>query len=57
MGKELRCGDRVPGCGKVIHGKDESEVMSQASAHATNDHKLTVTPELAEKVRKAVRDS
>lgn len=57
MGKELRCGDLVPGCAKVIHGKDESEVMSQASAHATNDHKLTVMPELAEKVRKAVRDS
>ncbi len=57
MAKQLRCGELVPGCAKVIQGKDEAEVMSQAAAHAKNDHNLTVTPELADKVRNAIRES
>jgi predicted small metal-binding protein len=57
MSKELRCGDLVPGCSKVIQGKDEEEVMSQAAVHATKDHNMTVTPDLAEKVRGAIRDA
>jgi len=57
MAKQLRCGELVPGCAKVIQGKDEAEVMSQAAAHAKNDHNLTVTPELADKARNAIRES
>lgn len=57
MAKELRCGELVPGCTRIIQGKDEAEVMSQAAAHAKNDHNMTVTPELAEKVKQAIRES
>lgn len=56
MAKQLRCGDLVPGCARVIQGKDEAEVMSQAAAHAKTDHNMTVTPELAEKVKHAIRE-
>ena len=57
MAKELRCGELVPGCTKVIRGKDEAEVMSQAAAHAKDDHQMTVTPELTEKIRNAIHES
>ncbi|MDQ3346496.1 MAG: DUF1059 domain-containing protein [Acidobacteriota bacterium] len=57
MAKELRCGELVPGCAKVIRGTDEADVLGQAAEHATKDHNMTVTPELAEKVRKAIREA
>lgn len=57
MAKQLRCGDLVPGCTKVIKGKDEAEVLSQAAVHAKNDHNMNVTPELADKVRKAIHEA
>ena len=57
MAKELRCGELVPGCAKVIRGKDEADVLGQAAEHATKDHNMAVTPELADKVRKAIREA
>jgi predicted small metal-binding protein len=57
MPKELRCGDLVPGCSRVIRGNTEEEVLSQAAVHATKDHGMTVTPDVAEKVRGAIRDA
>lgn len=31
MGKELKCGDLMPGCEAVVEGKDEAEVMARAA--------------------------
>ena len=56
MAKELRCGELVPGCATVIRGKDDADVLRQAAAHAVDDHHMTVTPELAEKVKAAIKE-
>jgi len=57
MGKELRCGDIMPGCGHVMHGETEGEVMTQAAHHAREAHGLDQIDEAtAEKVRGAIRD-
>jgi predicted small metal-binding protein len=56
MAKQLRCGDLMPGCSTVIEGKDESEVMAKAVEHAKIAHNMTtIQPEVAAKVRKAIR--
>ena len=57
MAKELRCGDLMPGCDKVIEGKDENDVMVKATEHAKKDHNVeTMTPDLREKVRGAIHE-
>jgi predicted small metal-binding protein len=57
MAKELRCGDVVPGCDFVARGDSEQEVLQQAAAHASDAHGVSeITPELAERVRGAIRD-
>ena len=57
MAKEMRCGDLMPGCEKVIEGRDEKEVMAKAAEHARRDHNMQeITPELQEKVRGAIHD-
>jgi predicted small metal-binding protein len=56
MAKELRCGDIMPGCQKVIEGKDDQEVLAKAAAHARDDHNLpSIPPEVAQKVQQAIR--
>jgi predicted small metal-binding protein len=57
MAKELRCGELVPGCATVIRGEDEADVLRQAASHAVEDHNMTVTPELAEKVKAAIKEA
>ena len=57
MSKEMRCGDLVPGCSKVIEGRDEKEVMAKATEHARNEHHIQqMTPDLEQKVRGAIHD-
>jgi predicted small metal-binding protein len=57
MAKELKCGDLMPGCKAVVEGKDEAEVMAKAAEHAKSAHGLQqVTPELASKVRSAIKE-
>jgi predicted small metal-binding protein len=57
MAKEMRCGDVVPGCDFVARGDSEQEILEQAAAHASAAHGVNeITPELAAKVRSAIRD-
>ena len=57
MAKEMRCGDLMPGCDKVIEGRDEKEVMAKAAEHARRDHDIQdMTPDLQEKVRGAIHE-
>jgi predicted small metal-binding protein len=57
MSKQLKCGDLMPGCTTVIEGKDEADVMAKAAEHAKADHNVTtVSPDLADKIRRAIRD-
>jgi predicted small metal-binding protein len=57
MAKELRCADVVGSCNFVARGDSEQEILDQAAEHARSEHGVTeITPELAEKVRSAIRD-
>jgi predicted small metal-binding protein len=57
MAKELRCGDLMPGCNRVIEGKDEKEVMAKATEHARSEHNVrNLTPDLEQKIRGAIHE-
>jgi predicted small metal-binding protein len=57
MAKVLHCNDVVPDCDYVAKGDSEQDVMQQAAEHARIAHNVgEVTPELADKVRSAIRD-
>ena len=56
MTKVLRCGDLMPGCDFKASAATEDEILQAAAAHAKEAHGLEVTPELAEKVRGAIKD-
>lgn len=56
MTKVLRCGDLMPGCDFKATGRTEQEVMQKAAAHAQSAHGISVTPELAEKVKGAIKE-
>jgi predicted small metal-binding protein len=57
MAKEMRCGDLMPGCDKVIEGKDDNDVVAKAVDHARKEHNIThMTPDLEEKVRGAIHE-
>lgn len=44
MAKVLNCNDLMPGCDKVIVGKDVDEVFAKAEAHARKEHNMTIIP-------------
>jgi predicted small metal-binding protein len=57
MTKVLRCNDVVGSCDFVARGESEQDILRQAAEHARSAHQVEeVTPELAEKVRSAIRD-
>ncbi|PYM81636.1 MAG: hypothetical protein DME06_18135 [Candidatus Rokuibacteriota bacterium] len=57
MAKQLKCGDLMPGCNFVAEGKDVSEVMAKAAAHAKKDHGMaSIPPEVAKKAQAAIRE-
>lgn len=57
MAKEMRCGDLMPNCDRVIDGKDEKEVMVKAAEHARTAHNIReMTPDLEKRVRNAIHD-
>jgi predicted small metal-binding protein len=56
MGKHIACGDVVDGCPFTADGATEQELLERVSAHAAQAHGVKeVTPELAEKVKAAIR--
>jgi predicted small metal-binding protein len=55
--KEVRCADAGMACDFVAQAETEQELMRKVAAHAREKHGITqVTPELAEKVQKIIRD-
>lgn len=56
MAKQMACGDVVPGCKFETSAATEEELMKHVAAHAAQAHGVKeVTPELAEKVKAAIR--
>ena len=57
MEKRIACNDIVPGCNFTATAATEEELLEKVVAHASRDHGVTdVTPELAAKVKSAIRD-
>ena len=57
MEKRIACNDVVPGCGFTATAATEEELLTKVVAHAAQDHGVTeMTPELAAKVKSAIRD-
>ena len=55
--KVLRCGDVMPGCDKVIEGKNEDEVFAKAEDHARKEHNMTIIlPSVMTQIGDAIRD-
>ena len=57
MSKEIACGEVVPGCAFKASAETEAELLKLVTAHAAEAHGVQqVTPELAAKVKAAIRD-
>ena len=57
MDKKIDCGKVNPesGCGHVVRGKDEEELLRNAAQHA-REHGMEPTPELLEQVKKHIEN-
>ena len=57
MAKELRCGDIMPGCDKVIRGKTEDEVFAKAEDHVRKEHNMTIiVPSVMNRIEAAIKE-
>jgi predicted small metal-binding protein len=57
MAKVLNCSDLMPGCDKVIVGKDTDEVFAKAEAHARKDHNMMIIPpSVISQIEAAIKD-
>ena len=54
--KTLSCRDAGFSCEGEIRAVSEEEILSQAAEHARTEHKVEMTPELAEQLRKLIKD-
>ena len=54
--KTLHCRDAGFNCEGVIRGNSEDEVLNQGVQHALEVHGVSVTPELAEKLKTLIKD-
>ena len=56
MTKHIACNDVVPGCAFEASAANEEELLRHVTTHAAKAHGVQeVTPELAEKVKAAIR--
>ena len=58
MGKIINCAkvNPVSGCGHVVRGETEEELLKNAAEHAKEHGILEVTPELIEMVKANIQD-
>ena len=56
MKKVVYCSDLGFNCDGVVRSESESELMEQVAYHARNVHDVHVTDEMAQKVRRVIRE-
>jgi predicted small metal-binding protein len=54
--RQLNCGDVTGNCRFKAEGSNDADVLQQVMAHAKNEHGLTVTPQLVQSAKAAIRD-
>ena len=55
--KTLHCSDAGFDCMAVIHAVNDEEVLKQAAEHAQTVHGVSVTAEMAEGIKKLIKES
>jgi predicted small metal-binding protein len=57
MAKQLRCGDIMPGCDKVIQGKTTEEVFAKAEEHVHKEHNMHfILPSVMNQIEAAIKE-
>ena len=54
--KTLHCSDAGFDCKAVVRGNSDEEILQQAAVHAKEVHKVDVTPEMAEQIKKLIKE-
>ena len=54
--KTLHCSDAGFDCKAVVTATTEAEVLQQAAEHAQKVHGVAVTPEMADAIKKLIRE-
>jgi predicted small metal-binding protein len=55
--REFRCGDLVPGCGAVIEGESDDEILAQVVMHARDEHGMPeVPPEVVDTIQASITE-
>jgi len=54
---ELHCKDVGFDCPGVVRAATKKEVLAQAAAHASKEHDVQVTPEMATKIEPLIRET
>jgi predicted small metal-binding protein len=55
--KTIACAEIVPDCPFTASAATDEELLQKVAAHAAHDHGITdITPELAEKVKAAIKN-
>lgn len=54
---ELRCKDAGFDCAGVVRAGTKKEVLTEAAAHASKEHGVQVTPEMAAKIETLIRET
>lgn len=57
MSKELACKDFGHMCSFVAKGETAEDILPQVAQHATEVHKLQVTPELVAAAKSKIREA
>ena len=56
MGFTLRCGDIAGGCGFVVHGETEEEILLKIDEHVESIHYFkSISKIMNEKIQKIIR--
>ncbi|MGE5521993.1 MAG: DUF1059 domain-containing protein [Candidatus Dadabacteria bacterium] len=54
--KTLHCSDAGFDCKAVIRANTDEEVLQQAAIHAKEVHRVEATPQLAEEIKKLIKE-
>ncbi len=54
--KDFHCRDTGMDCDWVARGRNEKEVLDQAGVHAQQAHRMSMTPDLEQRVRGLIHD-
>ena len=55
--KTLKCADVGFTCATVLKAETEQEILQEAAEHAATAHGVSVTPEMADQIKKLIKEA